>query len=253
MATGSDRLDILFTAPHPDDVEISCGGTVAKLAKQGYRVGVVHMTDGEPTPQGSPETRAKEMAAAAEVLGATVCEVVGLPNRVLMDGPEARYALATVVRRWRPRVLVGIAGRTVAASPDHYQAQLLTEAARFYSQLTRWDDRFGGTEPHRVDHLVYRPIPRAAEAVHFQSQFVVDITDTMEAKVAAVACYKSQFPPERFERLRHYIVSVAGAEGAACGYTYGELYAVPRPIGVEDLLSLFGEWPLPAPIDPPKL
>lgn len=253
MAEGTDQLDILFTAPHPDDIEIGCGGTVAKLAKQGYRVGLAHMTDGEPTPLGSPEIRAKEMAAAAEVLGATVCEMVGLPNRVLMDGPEARYALAAVVRRYRPRVLVGIAGRTVAASPDHYQAQLLTEATRFYSQLTRWDDRFEGTEPHRVDHLVYRPIPRAAEAAHFPSQFVVDITETIDLKVAAVACYKSQFPPERFERLRHYMVSVAGAEGAACGYTYGELYAVPRPIGTSDLMSLFGEWPLPGPIDPPKL
>jgi len=253
MANGTPQLDILFTAPHPDDLEIGCGGTIAKLVKQGYRVGMVHMTDGEPTPLGSPEVRAEEMAAAADVLGATVHEEAGLPNRTLMDGPEARYAIAAIVRKYRPRVLVGIAGRTVAASPDHYQAQLITEAARFYSQLTKWDDRFGGTEPHRVDHLVYRPIPRAAEAMHFPSQFVVDITESMEQKLAAIARYKSQFPRERFERLKHYILSVAGAEGAVCGYTYGELYAVPRPIGVSDMLSLFEEWPPASPADPPKV
>lgn len=253
MATSSDPLDILFTAPHPDDLEIGSGGTIAKLVKQGYRVGMIHMTDGEPTPLGTPEIRAREMAAAADVLGATVCETVGLPNRVLMDGPEARYALSSIVRKYRPRVLVGIAGRTVAASPDHYQAQLLVEATRFFSQLTKWDDRFEGTTPHRVDHLVYRPIPRAAEQMHFPTQFVVDITDTMDQKLAAVACYKSQFPAERFERLKHYLLSIGGVEGAACGYTYGELYAVPRPIGVSDLMSLFSPWPLPSPLDPPKL
>lgn len=253
MAAGPDQLDILFTAAHPDDLEITCGGTIAKLVKQGYRVGMAPMTDGEPTPRGSPEVREKEMRAAAQVLGAAVCEGVGLPNRVLMDTPEARYALATVVRKYRPRVLVGIAGRTVAASPDHYQAQLITEAARFYAQLTKWDDRFGGTGPHRVDHLVYRPSPRPAEPLQFPTRFVVDITDTIDQKLAAVACYRSQFRDERFERLKDYILSVAATEGATCGYRYGELYAMPRPIGVSDLLSLLGGWPLPSPIEPPRI
>lgn len=249
----SQPLDILFTAPHPDDLEIGCGGAIARLVKLGYRVGMVHMTNGEPTPRGDPETRMKEQAAAADVLGVKAVENVGLPNRVLMDGPEARYALAAVVRRHRPRVLVGIAGRTVAASPDHYQAQLITEATRFYSQLTKWDDRFGGTSPHRVDHLIYRPIARSAEIAHWPSQFVMDITETLEQKIAAVACYKSQFPPERLAKLSHYIRSLAGYEGGAAGYDYGELYAVPRPIGVTDMMPLFGPWPLPSPIDPPRV
>lgn len=253
MTPPTDHLDIVFTAPHPDDLEIGCGGTIAKLVRQGYKVGMVHMTNGEPTPLGTPETRMEEMHAAAKVLGATVCEMVGLPNRVLMDGPDARFGLASVIRKYKPRVLVGIAGRTVAASPDHYQAQLITEATRFYSQLTKWDERFKGTKPHRVDHLVYRSIPRAAEVPHWQSQFVVDITDTIDQKIAAVACYKSQFPPARFEELRHYILSTAGFEGGYGGYHYGELYAMPRPIATNDLMSLFAPWPMPSPIDPPKI
>lgn len=253
MAAATDTLDILFTAPHPDDLEIGCGGTIAKLVRKGYRVGMVHMTTGEPTPLGTPESRMKEMQAAAKVLGATVCEMIGLPNRVLMDAPENRFAIASVVRKYKPRILVGIAGRTVAASPDHYQAQLLTEAVRFYSQLTKWDDRFAGTAPHAVDHLIYRPIPRSAEPLHFATHFVVDISDTIDQKIEAVACYKSQFPPERFKRLEHYIRSVAGYEGGACGYSYGELYAVPRPIGVDDPMPLFGKWPVPSPIDIPRI
>ena len=248
-----ESLDIIFTAPHPDDIEIGCGGTIASLVRQGYRVGMVHMTNGEPTPLGSPETRVKEMNAAAEILGATVCEIVGLPNRVLMDGPEARFALASVMRKCRPLVRVGMDGRPVAASPDRFQAQLRPEATRFYSQLTKWNDRFGGTEPHRVDHLFYRPIARSAETTPWPARFVVDITETIDLKMQAVACYASQFPPERFERMKHYIQSQAGYEGGACGFTYGELYALPRPIGVTDPVALLGTWPVPSPIDRPKI
>jgi N-acetylglucosamine malate deacetylase 1 len=253
MPSSAIQLDILFTAPHPDDLEIGCGGTIAKLVKMGHPVGMLHMTNGEPTPRGTVEQRTKEMRAAADILGVQVCEMLNLPNRLLLDNLEARFAVASVVRKYRPRVLVGIAGRTVAASPDHFQGQLITEATRFYSQLTKWDDRFGGTEPHAVDHLIYRPVPRAVESLQFPAQIVMDITDTIEQKLAALACYQSQFPPERFDRLKHYILSIAGAEGAACGYEYGELYAVPRPIGVSDLLSVFGSWPVPSPIDPPKV
>lgn len=249
---GQSKLDIVFTAPHPDDLEIGTGGTIASLVKQGYRVGMVHMTNGEPTPFGDPETRMKEMQAAADVLGVQVCENLGLTNRVLMDGPEPRFALASVLRKYKPRVLVGIAGRTVAASPDHYQAQLITEATRFYSQLTKWNERFNDTEPHPIEHLIYRPIARSAGTADFPAQFVVDITNTMDQKIEAIACYKSQFPDERFKRLEHYVRSLAGFEGGSCGYDYGELFAVPRPIGVADPMTLLGKWPVPSIVDRPR-
>lgn len=242
-----DRLDIVFTAPHPDDIEIGSGGTIAKLVKQGYHVGMVHLTNGEPTPRGTVETRMKEMRGAAEVLGVQVCEMLDLPNRVLMDGPEARYALATVLRRYRAPILVGMAGRTPAASPDHYQSQLITEAARFYSQFTKWNDRFDGTEPFRVDHLVYRPVRIAAEIPHWHTQFVVDITDTIEQKIQAVRCYTSQFDDDRADWLEHYIRSGAGVEGGAVGVKYGETYALPRPLGVADMIATLGEWKIPPP------
>ncbi|MEW6253087.1 MAG: PIG-L family deacetylase, partial [Planctomycetota bacterium] len=141
------QLDIIFAMPHPDDVEILCGGTIARLVQLGHRVGIVHMTNGEPTPRGTPELRRRELAEAAAILGLRSEHVItlDLPNRELMDGPPARYALATVFRRLRPRIVVGMAGRTPGASPDHYQAQLVFEAARFYSQLTKWNERFAGT------------------------------------------------------------------------------------------------------------
>jgi len=241
------QLDIVFTAPHPDDLEIGMGGTIAKLVKQGYRVGMVHMTNGEPTPRGTPETRMKEMRAAADVLSVQVCEMLGLPNRILMDGPEARYALATALRRYRPRIMVCMAGRTPGASPDHYQSQLIAEASRFYSQFTKWNDRFDDTEPFRVDHLVYRPVRIAAEITHWHSQFVVDISDTIEQKIEAVRCYRSQFDGERFAGLEHYVRSGAGVEGGSIGVRYGETYALPRPLGVTDMVATLGAWQIPPP------
>src|SRR5579859_3925140 len=153
------ELDVVAVAPHPDDVEILCGGTLAKLVKQGHRVGIIDLTTGEPTPRGSLEIRARAAEAARQGLGVPVRVNLGLPNRELMDTPAHRYALATAFRRLKPQIVIAVAGRTPAASPDHYQGQLLIEAARFYSQLTKWDDRFAGLSPYRVPQLVYAPFP----------------------------------------------------------------------------------------------
>jgi bacillithiol biosynthesis deacetylase BshB1 len=233
------QLDIVFAMPHPDDLEITCGGTIAKLVKLGHRVGIVHLTNGEPTPRGTPETRAAECAAAAEILGVRVVETLPLTNRELMDGPAARYALATALRRYRPKILVGMAGRTPGASPDHYQGQLIVEAARFYSQLTKWDDRFGGTPPHRIDWLWYRPVQIAAEVAHWHATFVMDVSDVYEQKVAAISCYRSQFDAVRLKRLLERIRAFDAAEGGRCGFEYGELFALPHPLPLKDPVAHF--------------
>lgn len=230
-------IDVAAVAAHPDDLEITCGGTLALLVKQGYRVAILDLTDGEPTPRGTPEIRAQEAEAARQALGVPLRVCVGLPNRLLMDCPENRFALATWFRRLRPQVIITMAGRTPAASPDHYQAQLLTEAARFYSQLTKWDDRFAGTAPFRVPHLVYAPVPGDAEIRHWHTTFIVDISETFEQKLQAVRCYRSQFDDSRFERLRHFLTSYNGYLGTRCGFRYGELFALPHPLGTANLVQ----------------
>jgi LmbE family N-acetylglucosaminyl deacetylase len=247
------KLDIIFAMPHPDDIEITCGGTIAKLVKAGHKVGILHMTNGEPTPRGTPEARAAELAAAAETLGVHHVETLPLTNRELMDGPPARYAVATAFRRHKPRIVVGMAGRTPGASPDHYQGQLILEAARFYSQLTKWDDRFDGTEPHRIDWLWYRPVAISAEHHTFPATFVVDISDVYEQKIAAIACYKSQFDDERLRRLVHRLRAMDASDGARCGFEYGELFALPHAVPVTDPVQLFeGLQPWSRPSYPPR-
>jgi bacillithiol biosynthesis deacetylase BshB1 len=255
-----DRLDVVAIAPHPDDLEITCGGTIARLVQQGYRVGMIDLTSGEPTPRGTPELRVAEAEAARVALGGPLRVNLGLPNRVLMDCPEHRFVVATALRRFRPRVVVVTAGRTPAASPDHHQAQLLVEAARFYSQLTKWDERFADTPPYRVPHLVYAPFPFEAEVRHWHSTFVVDVSDTFEQKLQAIACYKSQFDDARFERIKHAVSGHNASQGSRCGFAYGELFALPGPVGAVDLVSLVcgakGATPAPVPLPgqpPPPL
>ena len=197
---------MIAIAPHPDDLEITCGGTLAKLVRQGYRVGILDLTSGEPTPRGTPEIRAAEAEAARA--GARRARA----HQPRPAQPRADGRPRTPLRRrhdpaphcGRPSSSASPAGRP-AGSPDHHQAHLLIEAARFYSQLTKWDDRFDGTPPYRVPFLVYAPFPFDAEVRHWQGTFVIDISDTFEQKMEAVACYRSQFDETRFERIRHVV------------------------------------------------
>src|SRR5438067_535712 len=107
MSAPSERLDVVAVGPHPDDLEILCGGTLARLVKQGYRVGILDLTTGEPTPRGSEEIRAREAEEARQVLGVHVRLCLRLPNRELMDCPANRYVLATQLRRFRPTIVLG--------------------------------------------------------------------------------------------------------------------------------------------------
>ena len=108
-----DSLDVIAVGAHPDDVEIGCGGTLARLVQQGYGVGIVDLTDGEPTPGSpSPEVRLAEAAEAARILGVHR-ETMTFPNRRLFDGFEVRVELAKIFRRFRPRIVIGLEGRSV--------------------------------------------------------------------------------------------------------------------------------------------
>lgn len=252
MTTEYEKLDVLAVAPHPDDLEIICGGTLALLVEQGYKVGIADLTTGEPTPRGSEETRAKEAEEAQKVLGIPMRICLRLPNRELMDTPENRYVVATAFRRYQPNIVITTFGRTPAASPDHYQGQLLCEASRFYSQLTKWDERFEGTAPYRVPHLVYALFPFDAEQRSFHSTFVMDISTTFEKKLQAIGCYASQFDEARLKRVLHFVTGYNIYHGSRCGFSYGEPFALHHPVGATDMPTLLsGSKGSPAPVQIP--
>ncbi len=132
---GEDLLDILVIAPHPDDAELGMGGAIAKMISLGWRVGILDLTDGEPTPYGDPVTRAAETRAASTALRVTWRENLGLRNRFLEPTLEARGQLAGVFRRVRPKWL--FAPYWEDAHPDHLAATQLVEAARFWPNSPR--------------------------------------------------------------------------------------------------------------------
>ncbi len=233
-----EPLDVIAVGAHPDDVEIGCGGTLAKLVEQGYRVGIVDLTDGEPTPASpGPEVRLVEAQAAAERLGVHKRVTLELPNRRLFDDFEARLALAKELRRYRPRLVLGLGDRTPMASPDHYQAMLITEAAVFYAKLTKWDEHFEDLPVHVVSAYMHFFLALRSLSPVQLGGIVVDISTTLETKIQAVACYRSQFPPEKHHVLGR-IRAFNQQQGMAAGFAAGEVVASPAALGTRDLMGL---------------
>lgn len=232
------QLDVIAVGAHPDDLEITCGGTIAKLVRQGYRVGMIDLTDGEPTPLSpGPEVRLAEARQAAEILGAAVRVTLELPNRRLFDSFEARVALAKEFRKYRPRLVIGLGGKTPMASPDHYQASLIIEAAVFYSKLTKWDDYFDGLPPHAISRHLCTSLAFRHFAPIDANGLVVDIGDTLETKLSAIACYKTQFPPEKSNAVERFR-ALAIQQGMAAGFDAGEVMINPTAWGTKDLMGL---------------
>jgi LmbE family N-acetylglucosaminyl deacetylase len=160
-------------------------------------------------------------------------KILPLTNRRLMDGFEERVALATEFRRYKPKMVIGLGGKTPLASPDHYQAVQILDAAVFYSRLTKWDEHFSGLPVHTITKQLYYRL-------QFEPQFggenfiTVDVSEQLERKMASIACYKTQFPSEKayvFERVR----ALAMAAGAAIGVRAGEVLSSVRPIGTNNL------------------
>lgn len=227
-------LDMLVIAPHPDDAELGMGGAIAKMLQLGWRVGVLDLTDGEPTPYGDVTTRAKETTRASAALGLSWRENLGLPNRSLEASLAARAQLANVFRRVRPRWL--FAPYWEDAHPDHTAATQLVEAARFWSKLTKSTLEGEPFHPQRVFYYYCIHLKHVA-----QPAFVLDISDQWEMKRQSIEAYASQFTigreqvsPTLIERVR----DEAAYWGKMIGTRYGEPFASREAIAVSDFSTL---------------
>ncbi|MCH2371254.1 MAG: PIG-L family deacetylase [Pirellulales bacterium] len=233
-----EPLDVIAVGAHPDDVEIACGGTLARLVQLGYKVGIIDLTDGEPTPLSpGPEVRLEEARRAAEVLGITKRITLDMPNRALFDCFEHRVTLAKEFRKYRPRIVIGFGDKTPMASPDHYQAMQITDAAVFYSRLCKWPEHFGDLPRHIISkqlyfRLAFEPMHHTAPSGHI----TMDISETLEMKLESIRCYETQFPAEKayvYDRVKSFAMQC----GAEAGYQAGEIFYPTRSLGTADIVK----------------
>ncbi|MEM6330331.1 MAG: PIG-L family deacetylase [Planctomycetota bacterium] len=242
MSLDAEPMDVVAVGAHPDDVEIGCGGTLARLAEQGYRVAIVDLTDGEPTPASpGPEARLAEAREAAGILGVAGRVTLPLPNRRLFDAFDTRVALAKALRTLRPRLVIGLAGATPLASPDHLEARKIIDAGVFYARLTKWDEHFDGLPVHRVESQLYYALQfYSLEAPADGNRFISDISATLGKKMASVRAYKTQFPPEK-QGIFQRVEAMAHALGSAAGFDAGEQFSSPRVLATADVMrQVFG-------------
>jgi len=243
------KLDVLAVGAHPDDVELGCGGTLALLAGQGRKVGILHLTRGERGTRGTAEERQAEAERAAAALGAAAMGFLDCGDGGLRTGPAEEDSLIAKLREWRPDLVLAPAPHD--RHPDHTRAHQLTEAACFYAGLRNR----GEGEP-------YRPAALFAYMQHdpFEPSFIVDVTSAWEAKLASLRAYRSQL--HQFEKddkddrdgkdedEKAPMTKVASPEfrlavegrarhfGLLIGAAFGEPFWSRLPLAVSDLLAI---------------
>jgi N-acetylglucosamine malate deacetylase 1 len=233
------KLDLLAMAAHPDDVELTCGGTLIKMARSGYAVGILDLTEGEMGTRGSIEIRRKEAAAAARLLGVKHRENLGLPDAHLEMRIEYKLAIAARIRALRPRTV--ILPYWEGRHPDHYNAARLGYEGCFLAGLKRLD----------LQGEAYRPFKILYSTTYDRSvrpSFVVDISREFARRSRAILAYRSQFQPtgrERkskvylpLDRLVQEVHLVARFYGDMVGVEYAEPFLAKEVMQVEDVVQL---------------
>lgn len=251
MPATDPTLDVLALAAHPDDVELSMGGTVCKLVRQGYRVGVVDFTRGELGTRGTPEQRQAEAERASEILGLSVRENLGLPDGNIENTVENRRKVIRCIRRYRPHLVCTNAPED--RHPDHPAACALALAASFYAGLRKietLDDGGMPQEPWRPSHIVH-----CLQSLTPEPTFVLDVTDVWDQRMRAMRAYESQVhapggegaageEPATFistPAFSEWLEARARSLGYRIGATYGEGFIYYQgPVGIDDLVATLG-------------
>jgi len=233
-------LDLLAIVAHPDDAELTCGGTLIKAARAGRRVGILDLTAGEMGSRGSAEIRASEAAAANTILGVTLRETLGLPDAAIVNTPDTRRVLALALRRLQPQVVIAPAPAPFGRHPDHRVAAELIRDAVFVAGLRKLDDSLPPFRPRKVVHcLSYRED-------YVKPTFVVDISESFEDKLSAVRCYRSQFDDAtqagevypNGESLYDIVRHQAAHYGSLIRVRYGEPFYTTETMLVDDITTL---------------
>jgi N-acetylglucosamine malate deacetylase 1 len=231
------NLDLLAIAAHPDDVELSSGGTLLRMAKQGYKTGILDLTAGEMGTRGTRETRAQEAAAAAKILQVTWRGILGVPDSDVQASRANKLLLAAKIRELRPRTV--ILPYWEARHPDHYNASTLGYEGCFLAGLKQLP----------LEGPAYRPfkILYSTAYAEVRPTFVVDITEQYDQRKRAILAYASQFPPQLpqnegvhlgLDELENEMSMLARRYGQMIGVKYGEPYLTKELMKVDDVVKM---------------
>jgi bacillithiol biosynthesis deacetylase BshB1 len=232
------KLDLLAIAAHPDDVELTCGGALLKMAHKGYKTGILDLTAGEMGTRGTPETRAKEAALAAKILKVSWRGTLGAPDSDVQATRQNKLRLAKVIRELRPRTVV--LPYWEARHPDHYHASTLGYEGCFLAGLKQLPME---GEPFRPFKILY-----ATSFEGMPATFIVDVTKEYETRRRAILAYGSQFRPAKSERKQKVFLAIdeldskmdllARNYGQRIGVKYGEPFLQKELMEVEDIVAL---------------
>ncbi len=241
------EVELLALGSHPDDVEIACGGTVIKFAKEGFKVGVVDFTRGEMGTRGNFEVRLQEAELAKNILGATFRENLGLEDGNLEPNRESIRKTVETIRKYRPKMV--LMSPSFEQHPDHEGLHRIVRKAMFLSGLKRYETEFDGIhqEPWRI-----RKMYCYMQSYPFRRNphIFVDISDVWDTKIEAIKCYSSQVyvegkssPNEPQTRLSRpeFLVELESRTryfGSLVGFRYAEAFVSVEPIGITSLSKL---------------
>ena len=233
------KLDLLAIAAHPDDVELTCGGTLIKMAQQGYKTGVLDLTRGEMGTRGTPETRLHEAAEAGRVMGLTIRANLGLPDARLEVNERYKFAVAAKIREWQPHTV--IVPYWEGRHPDHYNAAKISYEGCFLA----------GLKQLAIPGEAFRPFKILYATTYDETvkpSFAVDITAQFERRHRAILAYQSQFRPKKRDRkskvhmpldeLEDRVNLTSRHYGRMIGVKYAEPFFVREIMQVEDVVKL---------------
>ena len=230
------QLDVLAFGPHPDDVEAGCAGMLIKYARAGKNVGIIDMSLGELSTNGTVATRQKEAAAAAKIIGAVVRENLRLPNNEFYDSPKGQKKIIETIRRFRPQIV--LLPYWVDRHPDHAAARSLIFPALFTSGLVKYRTN---QPPHRPRYVFFY-----RTWYEFTPSFILDISKEFDTKKKSLLAHTSQFTLKKNAKptkdntggMLDYWRSLQRSYGYDIGAEFGEPYLSLTPLGLTNLESL---------------
>lgn len=235
------KLDVLFFAAHPDDIELSCGGTVIKFVKSNKRAGIIDLTRGELGTRGTAKIRHSEVEKASKVMGIEVRENMHLPDGNIEINLKNKTDVIKIIRHYKPEII--FLPYPDDRHPDHINSSNLIKDAAFYSGLQKIETKKGGKiqKPHRPKKNIY-----FMQSYTFEPSFIIDISDEFNKKMEAIRCYSSQFynpnskEPNTFISDKNFIEHLearAKFYGFQIGAKYGEPFYMKEKVKM-DILSL---------------